>query len=130
MDEYNCRQCGSQQPKCQVDGSVGRNPRVERNTIFSVLVFSANELEPPVTIFLQPGRKEAGCEPLAPFALHCHTTPYRHNCERNIRASKWHENEGFVPEQRAVMTLERIEEIAVPVIQQVLYCKLRKCDRD
>jgi hypothetical protein len=67
---------------------------------------------------------------LAPFALHRHTTPYRHNCERNIRASKWHENEGFVPEQRAVTTLERIEEIAVPVIQQVLYCKLRKCDRD
>jgi hypothetical protein len=91
--------------------------------------FSAHEFKPPVAIFRQPGCDEMGCEPLAPFALHRHATPYRHNCECNIGASKRYENEGFAPEYSGITTFERIEEIAIPVIQQVLNCQLRARDR-
>ena len=50
--------------------------------------------------------------------------------ERNVGAGERYENEGLAPEQGAVATLQRIEEIAIPVIQQVLNCKLRARDSD
>src|SRR5579859_3657175 len=118
MNEYEGRQCGSQQSKCQVYRSIGSDPRVERDAVFSVLVLSAHEFEPPVAIVCQPRCDEVGCEPLTPFALHRHATPYRHNCECNIGASEGYENEGFSPKYSAIMTFERIEEIAIPVVQQ------------
>jgi hypothetical protein len=57
-------------------------------------------------------------------------TPHGRDCERNVGAGERYENEGLAPEQGAVATLQRIEEIAIPVIQQILYCKLRDRDRD
>jgi len=78
----------------------------------------------------EPVAENVGRKPLPPFALRGHARPDRDDRQADTHDRQRHKHGDLVPERVAVAARERIEEIAVPIIQAVLHGELRDRDND
>ena len=76
----------------------------------------------------EPVAENIGGQPLPPFALCGHARPDRNDGQADTHDRERREHRDLAPQRVAVVAGERIEEIAIPVVEAVLHRELKYRD--
>src|SRR5262249_12586522 len=104
----------------EVDGRLGGNPQILRDTGFGVLVVAAYEVELIVAAVCEPTPDNIGGEPGPPAALDRHTQEDLCNDEAGGSGRKRQENDAQEIYGVGIALLDGVENGAVPDIDPVL----------
>ena len=119
-DNEGCsRKKGLRHPADEIDRRLGRDTDVVGDTVFRVLVISADEIELVVAAGFEPAEDQTVGEPFAPSALDghpgvnlCDAEADAHRKDREIQQRKMKDSAG-------VFFLQRIEDAAIPEVHRI-----------
>ena len=125
-DKRDCGDGGLKNADGEIDRRIGGNSRIVGDAAFGDLMVSRHQVELVIATVGEPIAYDAVDNPGAPLALHLHASVDRNDCEHNGRGGERKENAGLRENGRAILLLNRVEQIAVPHIQPVLDRKLNE----
>ena len=91
---------------------------------------TCKRIDPAELIVGEPILDDLAGDAFAPFALRRHAPPDRGGGEQDARSGERYKQRRLGPKCRRVAPLESVEEMPIPIIQQVLHQQLQQDDEN